>query len=274
MLLSSISRNCYGLSFTLRAVKFVWVHPQYIVCSLFVSLLSVSGRKNKYGAHNLITSFTTVNKNATGLVNDLMIRITLMRIRILLSTWIRIQILPFTLMRIRVLPFSLMRIRIISLTFPRFGHSIAPKRPPRLPPYHFDADPDPAFHFDADPNPAFHFNTDRDPDFHFDADSVPDPASQNSGARSATLVPNFKRLNPVLYKWLSRQYQRLHQWSSSIINSPSGPVISEFPIRILGYFLNFLNQNKILCCWFLCYIGLSLSSVFTNVHRSEVWKNW
>jgi hypothetical protein len=39
--------------------------------------------------------------------------------------------------------------------------------PLRLPPFHFDADPDPAFHFDAD----------RDPAFLFDADS--DQASQN-----------------------------------------------------------------------------------------------
>ncbi len=47
--------------------------------------------------------------------------------------------------------------------------------PLRLPPFHFDADPDPTFHFDADPETAFQF--DADPAFHFDAD--PDPASQN-----------------------------------------------------------------------------------------------
>ncbi len=34
----------------------------------------------------------------------------------------------------------------------------------RLPPFHFDADPDPAFHFDADPDLAFHFDADADPD--------------------------------------------------------------------------------------------------------------
>ncbi len=38
--------------------------------------------------------------------------------------------------------------------------------PLRLPPFHFDADPDPdlTFHFDADPNsdPGFHFNEDPD----------------------------------------------------------------------------------------------------------------
>ncbi len=73
------------------------------------------------------------------------------------------------------------------------------KDPPRLPPFHFHVDPDPAFHFDADSNPTFHFNADPDPAFRFDADSDPDLASHNSGSGSATLVPNFKRLNPVLY---------------------------------------------------------------------------
>jgi hypothetical protein len=27
-----------------------------------------------------------------------------------------------------------------------------------VPPFHFDADPDPAFHIDADLDPAFHFD--------------------------------------------------------------------------------------------------------------------
>ncbi len=49
--------------------------------------------------------------------------------------------------------------------------------PLRLPPFHFDADPDPdlAFHFDAhpDPDPAFHFYTDPDQVSQNDAD--PDP---------------------------------------------------------------------------------------------------
>jgi hypothetical protein len=30
--------------------------------------------------------------------------------------------------------------------------------PQKLPPFHFDVDPDPAFHFDKDPDPAFHFD--------------------------------------------------------------------------------------------------------------------
>jgi hypothetical protein len=69
----------------------------------------------------------------------------------------------------------------------------------RLPPFHFDADPDPTFHSDADPDPDPTFSLMRSvsyyslfpdldprmlqndhrrlPPFHFDAD--PDPASQN-----------------------------------------------------------------------------------------------
>jgi hypothetical protein len=39
--------------------------------------------------------------------------------------------------------------------------------PLKLPPFHFDADPDPAFHFDADPDTAFHFDPDPDTAFHF-----------------------------------------------------------------------------------------------------------
>jgi hypothetical protein len=68
--------------------------------------------------------------------------------------------------------------------------------PVRLPPFHFDADPDPAFHSNADPDPTFQFNVDPAPDptthffqiwilqssklnplrlspFHFDADQDP-----------------------------------------------------------------------------------------------------
>ncbi len=50
--------------------------------------------------------------------------------------------------------------------------------PLRLPPFHFDADSDPSFHFDADSDPdlAFHFAEDPDPAFQNDAD--PDTASQ------------------------------------------------------------------------------------------------
>jgi hypothetical protein len=39
--------------------------------------------------------------------------------------------------------------------------------PLKLPPFHFDADPDPAFHFDADPDPTFHCDADPDPTTHF-----------------------------------------------------------------------------------------------------------
>jgi hypothetical protein len=39
--------------------------------------------------------------------------------------------------------------------------------PLKVPPFHFDADPDPAFHFDADadpiPDPASPFDADADP---------------------------------------------------------------------------------------------------------------
>ncbi len=43
--------------------------------------------------------------------------------------------------------------------------------PLRLPPFHFDADPDPSFHFDPNQDPAFHFDADPDPHL--------DPAFQN-----------------------------------------------------------------------------------------------
>jgi hypothetical protein len=43
--------------------------------------------------------------------------------------------------------------------------------PLRLPPFHFDADPD--------TDPTFHFDAFTDPAFHFDADLDPNPASQN-----------------------------------------------------------------------------------------------
>ncbi len=51
---------------------------------------------------------------------------------------------PTFRMRIRILPFNLMRMRIrnLPLTFSRFW----PFNTPRLPPCHFDADPDPTFH--------------------------------------------------------------------------------------------------------------------------------
>ncbi len=44
-----------------------------------------------------------------------------------------------------------------------------------LPPFHFDADPDPAFHFDANPYPAFHFDVDPYPDLAAQNDADPDP---------------------------------------------------------------------------------------------------
>jgi hypothetical protein len=65
------------------------------------------------------------------------------------------------------------RIRILPLTF--FQIWTLQNDHPRLPPFKFHADPDPAFDFDADS--AFHFDADPNSAFHFDAD--PDPASQN-----------------------------------------------------------------------------------------------
>jgi hypothetical protein len=49
----------------------------------------------------------------------LRIRISLLRIRILLFTLMRIWILPFTLMRIRILLFTFIRVRILLLTLMR-----------------------------------------------------------------------------------------------------------------------------------------------------------
>jgi hypothetical protein len=42
--------------------------------------------------------------------------------------------------------------------------------PLRLPPFHFDPDPDPAFQFGADPDPTFRSDADPDPTFRSDAD--------------------------------------------------------------------------------------------------------
>ncbi len=64
--------------------------------------------------------------------------------------------------------------------------------PLKLPPFHFDADSDPAYHFDADPV------------FHFDAD--PDPASHKwCGTGSATLVNRLQKYIQTSHKntcWL------------------------------------------------------------------------
>jgi hypothetical protein len=66
--------------------------------------------------------------------------------------------------RIRILPFNMMRIRILPLTFLQIWTlQCSPNYPLRLPPFHFDADPDPDFHFDADPDPTFHSDADPDP---------------------------------------------------------------------------------------------------------------
>ncbi len=46
--------------------------------------------------------------------------------------------------------------------FPDLDAPMLQNDPLRLPPFHFDADPDPAFHFDADPDPAFHFDADAE----------------------------------------------------------------------------------------------------------------
>jgi hypothetical protein len=70
----------------------------------------------------------------------------------------------------------------------------------RLPPFHFDADPDPAFHSDADPDPAlaFHFDTDPNADL--------DPASQmmqiHCGAGSETLLTGVRLKNTAFHKYL------------------------------------------------------------------------
>ena len=56
----------------------------------------------------------------------LRIRITLMRIRILLFTLMRNRILPFTLIRTRILSFTLMRIRILPFTPMRIRIRILP----------------------------------------------------------------------------------------------------------------------------------------------------
>ncbi len=62
-------------------------------------------------------------------------------------------------------------------TSPYLGSLMLKNDPLRLPPFHFNADPDPTFCFDADPDPAFHFDADPDPASQNDAD--PDPASEN-----------------------------------------------------------------------------------------------
>ncbi len=95
-----------------------------------------------------------------------------MRIWILLFTLMRIRILPFTLIRVRILPvpFNLMRIRIVPIIFPDLDPPMIQNGPLRLPPFHFNADPDPAFHFDAGPGSAFYFNADPDTASQNDAD--------------------------------------------------------------------------------------------------------
>jgi hypothetical protein len=50
--------------------------------------------------------------------------------------------------RNRIIPFNL--IQILPLTFPDLYPPMLQNDPLRLPPFYFDANPDPAFHFDAD----------------------------------------------------------------------------------------------------------------------------
>jgi hypothetical protein len=60
-------------------------------------------------------------------------------------------------MRIRILRFTSMGIWILPLPFsPDVSPPTLLSDPLSLPPFHFDADPDPAFRFDAeaDPDPA------------------------------------------------------------------------------------------------------------------------
>ncbi len=103
------------------------------------------------------------------LVSLLRIRITLMRIRILLDTLMRIRILHVNLMQIRILPFTLMRWRN------RIHASNKSSKPwsTQIGSYYIhilachlqmdaDGDPAPAYHFDADsdPDPTFQFYPD------------------------------------------------------------------------------------------------------------------
>jgi hypothetical protein len=50
--------------------------------------------------------------------------------------------------------------------FPDLYPPMIENYPLKVPPFHFDAEPDPAFHFDADADPipdlAFHFDADAD----------------------------------------------------------------------------------------------------------------
>jgi hypothetical protein len=73
--------------------------------------------------------------------------------------------------------------------------------PHRLPPFHFDADPDPdpALHF-ADPNP--------DPAFHFDVDANPD------------LLPKMFRIRNT--GWGDNFYVRMYQQMRKIYNRVDG----------------------------------------------------
>jgi hypothetical protein len=94
------------------------------------------------------------NREMDGLQAMLRIRIAFMRIQIIHSAADPDHI------------FDLMRIRIPPLTFfPIWTLSMLQNDPLRLPPCHFDADPNPAFYFDADPDPdpASQNNVDPDP---------------------------------------------------------------------------------------------------------------
>ncbi len=70
-------------------------------------------------------------------------------------------------------PYNLIRTRSNTRFFPDLDPPVLLNDHLRLPPFYFDADPepDPAFNFDADPDPAFHYDrdlasqSDPDPDF-------------------------------------------------------------------------------------------------------------
>ncbi len=124
----------------------------------------------------------------------LRIRITLMRIRIVLFHF-DADVDPEPAFDSDADPDPTFKFDADHSLFSRFGPSNAPKWL-----FHFDADPDLAFPFDADPDPA--------PAFQFDVDLDPDPASQNDsnpcGFGSITL-PDRTRilLDPDGQQWLT-----------------------------------------------------------------------
>jgi hypothetical protein len=83
--------------------------------------------------------------------------------------------------------------------------------PIRLPPFHFDANPDPAFHFEANPDPAFQFDGDRDPDPAVQNDADPDPLIRGTDPNppSSSKIVRKTLISTVLwllYDFLSVKY--------------------------------------------------------------------